>query len=66
MVIGVGVLSRLGLMDCVEKVVCMGCHPPFVTNRGGGATRDFLLEACRCLLYVSRASGPVEESIMVW
>ena len=31
-VVGVGVLSRLGLMGCVVKVVCMGCHSPFVAK----------------------------------
>ena len=51
----VGVLSRLGLIGCVEKVVCMGCHPPFVADGWGGAVLGFFLEACSCRLYVSRA-----------
>ena len=43
MIVGVGVLSRLGLMGCVEKVVCMGCHPPFVTKGGGGCDTGFFV-----------------------
>ena len=65
-VMGFGVLSRLGLIGCVVNVVWVGCHHPFVGVALGGATRGCLRVGWRCLLYVSSAWGAVGESVMVW
>ena len=61
-VVDVGVLSRLGLIGYVEKVVCIGCHPPFVGDGWGVQFWVFywrlVVDVCICLGHEVRWESP--------